>query len=74
VADIASDVGIFMQNVRTRQSTGSMAGVAGCAQSVDALGLILIWLGAIQKKSLSMRIGVWGEKAGVGTTTGCWFR
>jgi len=39
VADIASDVGIFMQNVRTRQSTGSIAGIAACAQSVGCLGL-----------------------------------
>lgn len=42
---------------------GSLAIVFGVLQQLAAIGLILIMLGAIQKKIFVWRTGFWGEKS-----------
>ena len=42
---------------------GSLGIMAGVLQQVAAIGLILIMLGAIQKKIFVWHTGFWGEKA-----------
>ena len=42
---------------------GSLGIVFGVLQQLAAIGLILIMLGAIQKKMFVWHIGFWGEKA-----------
>ena len=42
---------------------GSLALVVGVLQQIAAIGLILIMLGAIQKKIMVWHTGFWGEKA-----------
>jgi putative oxidoreductase len=42
---------------------GGLALIAGVFTQLAAIGLILVMLGAIQKKIFAWRIGFWGEKS-----------
>jgi len=46
------------------EAVASLALVTGILIQPAALGLILVSLGAIQKKALTWKTGFWGEKAG----------
>ena len=46
------------------EALGSIGLVTGVLIQPAALGLILVGLGAIQKKALHWKTGFWGEKAG----------
>jgi len=45
------------------EALGSLGLVTGILIQLAALGLILVGLGAIQKKALKWKTGFWGEKA-----------
>ena len=45
------------------EALGSLGVVTGVLVQPAALGLILVGLGAIQKKAFKWKLGLWGEKA-----------
>lgn len=64
----------FTQFLGLAEMAGALGVGFGVLTQLPALGLILIMLGAIQRKIMTCQTGFWGKDGLVGTTTCCSWR
>jgi len=69
----SKDIGMsksFTILLGTAESAGGLGVIAGVLAQLAAIGLILLMLGAIQKKKFSWRTGFWGKSGTNGWSYG----